>query len=357
LTDQERPEGWGPNRRELILAGLGAAAGAGVVGVPSARAREPTTGGVITRALPGTDERVPAIGLGSFITFDTLPGASRRHVHEVVRRHWRAGGRVFDVSPLYGSAEVNLGEAARRLRIDEAMFLCNKVWSTGEFAWDDSHAERSLVQSVERLSRDRPIDVMQVHSLTNVDVMVPLLRAWKREGRIRRVGITHHEPIYFDALADWIERDVVDVVQVHYSIHTRAAEERVIPAAVDRGVAVLVNMPLEKARLHAIVAGRPLPDFARDVGMRSWAEFFLKWVIANPAVTCALPATSNPDHVVENVRAMRGALPDPDLRARMVAHMETIPGFATLAQTPWYPGKAYRGLVTRAQAAILARAG
>jgi aryl-alcohol dehydrogenase-like predicted oxidoreductase len=349
---------WNPNRRELIGAGLGVAAAgalAGAAGAAHARGRAPSD--LITRPIPGTRERVPAIGLGSFITFDTLPGASREHIREVIQRHWRAGGRVFDVSPLYGSSEVNLGEAARAMRITDRMFLANKVWSTGEYAWDDSHAERNLQRSIERLSRHRPIDVVQCHSLTVVEVMVPLLRAWKREGRIRYVGVTHHEPIYFDALAEWVERGVVDFVQVHYSIHTRAAEQRVIPAAAQRNVAVLVNMPLEKARLHKVVEGRALPAFARDFGIASWAEFFLKWVISNPAVTCALPATSNPEHLSENVAALRGPLPDPDMRARMVRHMESIPGFDRIAQMPWYPDKAYRGLVTQAQAKLLARAG
>ena len=148
---------------------------------------------------------------------------------------------------------------------------------------------------------------------------------------------------------------MVDFVQVHYSIHTRDAERRILPAAAERGVGVLVNMALEKARLHAIVEDVQLPDFAIDFGMKTWSEFFLKWVIAHPAVTCALPATSNPDHLTENVAAMRGPLPDPDMRERMRAHMQTVGGFDRIAQTPWYPGKTYRGLVSRAQAAVLAR--
>jgi aryl-alcohol dehydrogenase-like predicted oxidoreductase len=356
MQEQDRGGRWNPSRRELIGAGLGVAAAGALTGAAGARARGQAPGDLITRPLPGTRERVPAIGLGSFITFDTLPGASREHVREVIRRHWRAGGRVFDVSPLYGSSEVNLGQFAGAMGITDRMFLANKVWSTGEYAWDDSHAEGNLERSVERLSRRRPIDVMQCHSLTAVEIMVPLLRAWKREGRIRYVGVTHHEPIYFDALAEWIERGVVDFVQVHYSIHTRTAEQRVIPAAAERNVAVLVNMPLEKARLHKVVEGRELPAFARDFGIASWAEFFLKWVISNPAITCALAATSNPAHLSENVAALRGPLPDPDMRARMVEHMASIPGFDGIAQMPWYPDKAYRGLVTRAQAEVLARA-
>lgn len=312
-------------------------------------------GALITRPLPGTNRRVPVIGLGTFMTFDTLPGQPRGHIGEIIRRHWEAGGRVFDVSPLYGASEVNLGEFARSFGINNRMFLMNKVWSTGEYLWDDSHCERSLQQSLDRLHRNRPIDVMQCHNLVNVDVNVPILQAWKKEGRVRSIAITHHDPVYFDAIADWVERGVLDFVQIHYSIHTRDVEERILPTAAERGVGVLVHMALEKARLHAIVQGRPLPDFAVKFGVTSWAEFFLKWVIANPAVTCVLPATSNPDHLTENVAAMRGALPDPDMRQEMVRYMETVPGFDQIAQTPWYPGKNYRGLVSRAQAEVLGR--
>ena len=197
---------------------------------------------------------------------------------------------------------------------------------------------------------------MQCHSLVNVEIIVPLLQAWKKEGRIRYVGVTHHDLPYFGALADWVESGNVDFVQVHYSIHTRLAEERVLPAALDRGVGVLINMALEKARLHKIVEGRPLPDFAREMGMTTWSEYFLKWVIAHPAVTCVLAATSNPDHVAENVRALRGQLPDREMRMRMVRHMETMPGFDRLAAMPWYPDKQYPGVIARAQSRLKARA-
>jgi len=179
----------------------------------------------------------------------------------------------------------------------------------------------------------------------NVDIMVPLLNAWKQEGRIRNVGVTHHELPYFGALAQWVERGEIDFVQVHYSIHTRQAEDRILKAAADRGIAVLVNMPFEKARLFKIVEGQPLPDFAKEIGAENWAQFFLKWVISHPAVNCAIPATTNPDHMSENIGALRGPLPDAAMRARMVRHMESIPGFEKLAEMASYPGKQFHGAV------------
>jgi diketogulonate reductase-like aldo/keto reductase len=169
--------------------------------------------------------------------------------------------------------------------------------------------------------------------------------------------VTHHEPAYFGVLADWVERGELDVVQVHYSILTREAERRILPAAAERGMAVLVNMPFEKARLLKLVEGRALPGFAQEWGVRSWPQLFLKWVISHPAVTCALPATSNPQHVLDNMGALRGPLPDQGMRARLVKFMEAIPGFAELSGMPWYPEKRYSGITGRAQSALRQRSG
>jgi diketogulonate reductase-like aldo/keto reductase len=309
----------------------------------------------ITRIVPKTKEALPAIGLGTFMTFDVEPGARRDNLFEVTRRYWQAGGRVIDTSPLYGMAEVNVGHFANTLGITEQMFVSNKVWATGEFLGDARQGDRSLELSRERLWRDK-IDLMQCHSLVNVDVMVPLMKAWKKEGHIKYLGVTHYETPYFAALADWVEKGDLDFVQVHYSIHTRQAEEWILPAAADHGTAVAVNMPLEKARLHKIVEGKPLPDFAKELDIQNWSAFFLKWVISNPIVTVALPATSNPDHLDENMAALRGPLPDQEMRKRMVRHMKTIPGFDKLAQMPWYPDKTYDGVISQAQRSIRARA-
>jgi diketogulonate reductase-like aldo/keto reductase len=304
----------------------------------------PIPANLITKEIPQTKERIPAIGLGTFMTFDVKPDQSRDNLREVMRRFQAGGGRMIDVSPLYGLSEVNVGEFASTLGMTNNLFIANKVWATGEFLGDRSQAQRQFEQSLKRLSRDR-IDAMQVHSLVNVDVMLPLLRAWKQEGRIRYVGITHHEPVYFAAIERWIERGNLDFVQVRYSIAQRQAEERLLPAAAERGITVLANMPFEKARLFELVKGQPLPDFTREIGCENWAQFFLKYVISHPAVTCAIPATSNPNHVAENMGALRGELPDQAMRTRMVKHIESIPGFDKVTHTSWYPGKQFAGLV------------
>jgi diketogulonate reductase-like aldo/keto reductase len=301
---------------------------------------------LITKEIPRTREKVPAIGMGTFLTFDVLEKQPRDHIRQVMRRFWEGGGRMIDVSPLYGMSEVNVGALAKALGITNDLFITNKIWATGEYLGDRSQAEQQFEQSLRRLSRDR-IDAMQVHTLVNVDIILPLLKEWKQAGKIRYVGVTHHEmPLYSPAMLNWIEKGDLDFVQIRYSILERGAEERILPASAERGTAVLANMPFEKARLFQLVQGRPLPDFTREFGCENWAQFFLKYVISHPAVTAAIPATTNLDHVVQNMGALKGTLPDNAMRARMVKHIESLPGFDTLAQTPPYPGKKFTGLVS-----------
>jgi diketogulonate reductase-like aldo/keto reductase len=338
-----------PTRRAL-LGGIALASAAALLPKAVRANAEPS----FTKTLPRTNATVPAVGLGTFMTWDVLPGEPREHLREVLRVFYEGGGRVVDTSPLYGTGEINVGDFASALGVNQRLFVANKVWSTGEYLADESHARRSLEASLRRLWRGQ-IDVMQCHSLVNVDAIVPMLQAWKKEGRIRYVGVTHHENSYTPLLVDWVERGAVDFVQVNYSIYSRGAESRLLPAAAQRGVGVLVNMPFEKARLFKVVEGRSLPPFAAELGVENWAQYFLKWVISHPAVTCALPSTSNPEHQSENIGALRGPIPDREMRARMAKHMETIPGFERIGQMAWYPDKRYAGLIARAQAQTRAR--
>jgi diketogulonate reductase-like aldo/keto reductase len=353
-----------PNRRRVLqIGGLGAAAAIAGGGLAAALTGEgpkqapprPLTGELITRQIPGTDIALPAVGLGTFQTFDALPDDARAARAEVLRGFWDAGGRVVDVSPLYGLSEENIARYAVPAGIQNQLFVTNKVWSTGEHLWDESHADRSLRNSMQRLSRTAPIDVMQCHSLVNVETIVPILHAWKAEGRVRRIGVTHHDPAYFGPLGTWVQSGGVDFVQVRYSIAERRAEEGILPIAADRGVAVMTNMGLEKGRLHEFVGERPVPDFVADLGIRSWAQYFLKWVVSHPAVTVVLAATSDPAHVADNMQACRGPLPDAAMRTRMLEHLQAMPGFDGVTKRPWYPGKRYPGVVNRAMAAVQAR--
>jgi diketogulonate reductase-like aldo/keto reductase len=213
------------SRRNLIKGlGMGIAATATLPALSSA-ARAQSDGspalplvaapsGVITRTAPKIGEALPLIGLGTFLTFDVMPGNPRAHLKDVLKTYWDGGARVIDTSPLYGTAEFTVGAFASELGATSPMFLSNKIWSTGEFANDESHAVQSLRESKGRMWREQ-IDVLHCHSITNADGIIPLLQAWKAEGHLRFIGITHHENVYHDALVSWMERGMIDMIQVN----------------------------------------------------------------------------------------------------------------------------------------------
>lgn len=337
-----------PVNRRSVLAALGATVGVGSLGLPSASsalaqatpARTP-----IFRAIPKTGQQIPVIGLGTFETFDVTPGEPRNHIREVLRRFHTAGGRVVDTSPLYGMAEVSVGDFATELGIASDLFVTNKTWTTGEYLSDNSHSEAQFRKSQERLWR-KTMDVQQVHSLENHDQVLNVLRRWKQEGRVRYIGVTQWSNEYHPIVERLVRTGNLDFIQINYTIFNRAAEQRILPACADNGVAVQINIPFEKARLFTPVANQKVPDFAREFGAATWAQFFLKFIISHPAVTNVVPATSNPDHVTDNMGALYGELPDQAMRARMVKHMEGIAGFDAVLRQPPYPGRSYGGVVT-----------
>lgn len=328
-------------RTFLKMAGVTAAGVTTGMPLPSIARSGPTP---LLRAIPKTGERIPAIGLGTFETFDITPGAPRGHVREVIRLFYEAGGRVVDTSPLYGTSEANVGDFVTDLGIGEDLFITNKTWTTGEYLSDNSHSEAQLMRSRERLWRT-VMDVQQVHSLENHDQVLYWLKQKRDAGAVRYIGATQWSPEYYDTLERLVKTGDLDFVQIAYTIHTRAAEQRLLQACADQGVAVQVNIPFEKARLFTAVEGRPVPDFATEIGIESWAQFFLKYIVSHPAVTCVIPATSDPEHLVDNMGALYGELPDPAMRSRMVAHMEDLPGFSDALKQAPYPGKSYGGVV------------
>jgi diketogulonate reductase-like aldo/keto reductase len=332
------------SRRRFLAAGASAAALSALTPlVPPARAQ--TAAQPIMRPIPKTGERIPAVGLGSFETFDILPGQPRDNVREVIRLFHEAGGRVIDTSPLYGMAEVSVGDFVADLGIGDEIFITNKTWSTGDYLSDNSHSERQLRQSQERLWRST-IDVLQVHSLENHDQVRHWLAQKKAEGVVRYIGVTQWSPEYYDTMERLVNTGTLDFVQLAYTIVTRSAEQRLLDACAANGVAVQINIPFEKARLFTPVAGQPLPDFAAELGIESWAQYFLKWIIAHPAVTNVIPATSQPAHVADNMGALYGELPDQAMRERMAEYYMSLAGVADALKQPPYPGKQYGGVVT-----------
>lgn len=307
----------GVNRRDAVRM-LAAAAAAMLLPGSACQARDAERPmenrlPIITRKIPSSGESLPVIGLGTWQTFDTGSStAERQPLEEVLSLFVKLGGRVIDSSPMYGRSETVVGEIATKLKLNDALFLATKVWTTGKDA-GIKQMENSLAQL-----QTRRIDLMQVHNLVDVHTQLATLRDWKQQGRTRYLGITHYTSSAYADVARVLGSEKLDFVQINYSILEREAEERILPLAAERGVAVIINRPLGGGGLFSRVRGQKLPDWAAEFDCRSWAQFFLKWVAAHPAVTCAIPATSNARHLEDNMQAATGRLPDAKMRQRMV---------------------------------------
>src|SRR5438046_4795735 len=274
---------------------------------------------MLARTIPSSGEKLPVIGLGTWRAFDVdLTTDNRRQLEEVLSLFVKLGGRVIDSSPMYGRAEEVIGELTAALGIRDKLFLATKVWT---------HGKENGIKSMERsmaLLRTKPVDLMQVHNLVDVQTHLATLREWKQQGRIRYLGITHHEAGAFPDVEKIMRSEKLDFVQINYSLMEREAEERVLPLVQERGVAVLINRPFGAGDLFGKVRSKPLPDWATEFDCRSWAQFFLKWIIGHPAVTCAIPATDKPAHLEDNMQGRVGRLPDENMRRRMVELVSSL---------------------------------
>jgi len=274
---------------------------------------------LLQRSIPSSGESLPIIGLGTWRAFDAGPSAAERQpLEEVLALFVKLGGRVVDSSPMYGRAEEVVGEIAARLRLHESLFLATKVWTTGR-----EQGIEQMEKSQARL-QTRRIDLMQVHNLVDVHTQLATLRAWKEEGRIRYLGITDRTSRAYPEVAKLLRSEKLDFLQINYSLLEREAEEEILPLARDRGVAVIVNRPFGGGDLFARVRQKPLPDWAAEFECNSWAQFLLKWIIAHPAVTCAIPATGKARHLEDNMQGGVGRLPDAEMRRRMVDVMAAL---------------------------------
>ena len=266
-----------------------------------------------TRAIPKSGEQLPVVGLGTWQTFDIGSGADeRKAVREVLAKFLGAGMKVIDSSPMYGRAEEVTGDELAGVK-DAAPFLATKVWTRGKQAGIEE-MDRSL-----RRMRTKTMDLMQVHNLLDVKTHLPVLRDWKAAGKIRYLGVTHYQHGEFDAIEKLMKTEKLDFIQIPFSIVDRLAEKRILPTAADTGTAVLVMTPFESGELFTKVKGKPLPALAADLDCTSWAQFFLKFIIGHPAVTCPIPATAKAAHVIDNVQAALGRLPDAKQRGKMAA--------------------------------------
>lgn len=273
----------------------------------------------ITRPIPMSGERLPVVGLGTWQVFDVAGNtAELEQARATLRRFVELGGKVVDSSPMYGSSESVTGELAAALGAHDRLFIATKVWTSGRNA-----GIRQMEESMAKLRAPR-LDLMQVHNLVDAKTHLATLREWKKAGRVRYLGVTHYTASAYGDLEQYVARGDLDFVQLNYSLGERAAETRLLQVVTETRTAVIVNRPFMEGALFRRVRGRPLPVWAAEIDCVSWAQFFLKWIVAHPAVTCAIPGTRNPKHVADNLGAARGRLPDRALRQRMADHFQNL---------------------------------
>jgi diketogulonate reductase-like aldo/keto reductase len=296
------------------------AAGAASALLLPSRAAEPAAAHF--RAIPSSGERLPVIGLGTWLTFDVggAESAARRSRGEILRAFLAAGGRLVDSSPMYGSSEEVVGAELQRLadiqRPPGSLFAATKVWTVGALAG------RRQMENSRGLWRLPRLDLMQVHNLLDWETHWPTLKAMKAEGRVRYIGMTTSHGRRHDELERLLKREKLDFVQVTYNLADPQVDRTLLPLAAERGAAVIINRPFDGGELFGAKTAKPLPGWAAEIGCKTWAEAFLKWVAAHPAVTCAIPATSKLAHLQENMRALSGPLPDAAMRRRIAADYE-----------------------------------
>lgn len=258
-----------------------------------------------TRKIPGSGEALPVIGLGTYQGFDVPPGSEEYgRLPGVLQALFAAGGSVIDSSPMYGRAEATTGELLTATGSRPKAFVASKVWTRGR-----AEGLRQMEASL-RLLRADPLDLMQVHNLVDWRIHLAALRDWKAAGRIRYFGITHYSASAYDELAAVMRAAPFDFLQINYSLDEREAERRILPLAAERGMAVLINRPFGGGKLLRRLRDRPLPAWAAEIDAASWAQLLLKFVLSQPAVTCAIPGTGRPEHMADNAGAGIGRLPD-----------------------------------------------
>lgn len=270
---------------------------------------------MLIRTIPSTEETLPAIGLGTWQTFNAGP-SNYLPLKDVLTTMHAAGARLIDSSPMYGRSEEAIGNITAGMPQQNDFFYATKVWVQGAIA-----GKKQIAASY-RLMKRTVMDLIQVHNLLDLSTHLPYLRHLKDEGKVRYIGITHYQDSSHDALAAIIEKEPIDFVQFNYSILSRHAEKFLLPLCVEKGVATLINRPFGEGALFRKLAHKPLPSWACELGVDSWACYFLKFILANEAVTCVIPATSNAEHEKQNLKAGEGILPDAAMLKKMIEYVE-----------------------------------
>lgn len=271
------------------------------------------------RPVPSSGEHIPVVGLGTWQTFDVGSDPKARSTLAIVlNKLVTLGGSVVDSSPMYGTSESVVGELSEQMAMRDKLFMATKVWTSGRAA-----GIRQMEQSMQRMKTDT-IDLMQVHNLLDAEVHLHSLAEWKEAGRIRYLGITHYHAGGYEEMMRLMRRYDLDFIQINYSMQDRSAAQEVLPLAKELGIATLVNRPFQEGRLFRRVKGKALPEWVNEFDCASWGQFFLKFLLANDAVTCVIPGTSKIKHMEDNVAAGTGSLPDKQMLSRMLAHFESL---------------------------------
>ncbi|MCU7915584.1 MAG: aldo/keto reductase [Candidatus Thiodiazotropha sp. (ex Gloverina cf. vestifex)] len=292
---------------------------AGLAGLISLPAMGFSQHEILKRQIPASGELIPILGMGTWQTFDVAdyPELVQRR-SQVLKAFFELGGGMIDSSPMYGSSEQAVGACLERLNHHGSLFTATKVWIPMRWL-----GIQQMKQSM-KLWGLKQFDLMQIHNMLDWETHLETLKAWKAEGKIRYIGITTSHGRRHEALEQALISEDFDFVQLTYNLLDREAEQRLLPLAADRGIAVIVNRPFRRGELFDLLEGKSLPAWAAEIDCANWAQFFLKFILSHPSVTCAIPATSRVDHMYENMRAGVGLLPDPSIRRRMVDLMETI---------------------------------
>jgi aryl-alcohol dehydrogenase-like predicted oxidoreductase len=298
-------------RREA-LAGIGAIglmAGSGIA--PASAQAKPE---LLTKPIPSTGERLPVIGIGTARRYDVGTDEKERGpIREVLQNLPKLGGKLVDTAPSYGTAEQVIGDILTELKNRDQIFLATKV---GDGNRGVAAGIREMEESLKKL-RTSKLDLLMVHNLNGVTEMLPVLREWKEKGRTRYIGMSTSFDRQYDDFAAIMAKEKLDFIQVDYAIDNRDAEKRILPLAADRGMAVLTNLPFGRGRVFQAFGKKPIPDWAKELGIETWAQFALKFLVSHPAVTVAIPGTARPDYLADNIGAARLPMPDAKSRERM----------------------------------------
>lgn len=273
---------------------------------------------MIKRSIPSSGELLPAIGLGTWQTFDVSDPSSRPDLAKVLEQMHHSGATLIDSSPMYGRSEQVIGELCAATTSQNEFFYATKVWTTGR-----ESGIRQMEDSFKRMRRTS-MDLMQIHNLTDWKTYLSVLREWKERGKIRYIGITHYTDSMHVELEKVFNQEKIDFVQFNYSIFDHHAEKRLLDAAAAKGIATLINRPFGEGRIFQRVKGKNLPAWAQAEDIHNWSDFFLKYILSHPAVTCIIPATANPQHAAANFNSASGKLPDQRLREKMAAYFDAI---------------------------------